>query len=46
MQSVPKKPNIVKADLLNTTAMLPRKRKMEGKRIDLGYVKDIYLHLF
>ena len=46
VQRVPKKPNIVKADLLNTTAMPPRKRKFEVERIGFGYVKDIYLYLF
>ena len=38
MQRVPKKPNIVKADLQNSTAKLPRKRKVEEERIWLGYV--------
>ncbi|WP_311562359.1 hypothetical protein [Peptoniphilus duerdenii] len=30
MQRVPKKPNEIKADLLNMTAILTRKRKLEG----------------
>ena len=46
MQSVPKKPNEMKADLLNTTAILPRKKRFEEERICLGYVNDIYLNLF
>ena len=46
MQSVPKKSNEMKADLQNLTAILPRKRKFEGERIWLGYVKKIYLNLF
>ena len=45
MQSVPKKTSIAKSDLLNTTAILPRKKRFEGERIGLGYVKDIYLDL-
>ena len=43
MQRVPKKPSIAKADLLNSTAILPRKRKVEEESIELGCVKDIYL---
>ena len=34
---VPKKPNEMKTDLLNSTAPPPRKRKLEGERIGLGY---------
>ena len=45
VQRVPKKTNAVKSDLQNSTAKLPRKRKLEGERIGLGYVKDIYLDL-
>ena len=37
MQRVPKKPSIAKADLQNSTAPPPRKRKLEGERIGLGY---------
>ncbi|WP_036747116.1 hypothetical protein [Peptoniphilus sp. BV3AC2] len=33
MQRVPKKPSIAKADLQNSTAILPRKRKLEEERI-------------
>ena len=45
MQRVPKKPSIAKADLQNSTAILPRKKRFEEERISLGYVKDIYLYL-
>lgn len=38
MQRVPKKTNAVKSDLQNSTATLPRKRKVEEERIWLGYV--------
>ena len=31
MQRVPKKPNLMKADLLNTTAILPRKKDLKKK---------------
>ena len=33
VQRVPKKPNEMKADLQNSTAILPRKRKFEEERI-------------
>ncbi|WP_311562422.1 hypothetical protein [Peptoniphilus duerdenii] len=33
MQRVPKKPSIAKVDLQNSTAILPRKRKLEEERI-------------
>ncbi|EFM26208.1 hypothetical protein HMPREF9225_0228 [Peptoniphilus duerdenii ATCC BAA-1640] len=37
MQRVPKKPSIAKADLQNSTAILPRKKRFEEKRLWLGY---------
>ena len=36
MQRVPKKPNKVKADLQNSTAKLPRKKRFEEERMGLG----------
>ena len=38
MQSVPKKTSFAKSDLKNSTATLPRKRKLEGERIDFKEV--------
>ena len=49
VQRVPKKPNFVKADLQNSTAILPRKRKFEGeKQISkkLGYLFTFVILLF
>ena len=45
MQSVPKKTSIAKSDLLNTTAILPRKKRFEEERISFKEVEDIYLYL-
>ena len=36
MQSVPKKTSFAKSDLLNTTAILPRKKRFEEERIGSG----------
>ena len=36
VQKVPKKPNEVKADLQNSTAILPRKKRFEEERIGSG----------
>ena len=45
MQSVPKKTSIAMSDLLNTTAILPRKKNFEEERISFKEVLYIYLHL-